>query len=56
MKKRGGYPGNLERQIKVRVSRETHDKLQRLSEAEDKTIAKVIRSFISAGLEGEKTS
>jgi predicted DNA-binding protein len=53
--KKGGYPGNLERQIKVRVSREIHDKLQRLSEAEDKTIAKVIRSFISAGLEERKT-
>jgi predicted DNA-binding protein len=56
MKRRGGYPGNLERQIKVRVARETYDKLQRLAEEKDKTVARIIRGFISTGLGGEKTS
>jgi predicted DNA-binding protein len=55
MKKRGGYAGNLECQVKVRISRDTYEKLQRLSGVEDKTIARVIRSFITAGLEERKT-
>jgi hypothetical protein len=56
MKKRGGYCGNLKNQIKVRVSPETFDKLQTLAELEDKAIAWVIRSILTAGLEGKKTS
>lgn len=54
MKRRGGYPGNLERQIKVRISQETYAKLQRLSEVEEKTLARIVRNFIYVGLDKEK--
>jgi hypothetical protein len=50
MKKRGGYAGNLERQIKVRVSPDMYNELQQLSEVKETTIARVIRNFISSGL------
>ncbi len=54
MTKRGGYAGNLERQVKVRISRDAHEKLQRLSEIEDKTLAWIVRNFIHVGLKKEK--
>ncbi|MGO9118653.1 MAG: hypothetical protein ACLQPD_13735 [Desulfomonilaceae bacterium] len=56
MKKRGGYSGDLEHQIKVRVSSDMYDKLQRLSEVKEITIARVIRTFISSGLREGETS
>ncbi len=50
MKKRGGYPGNLKRQIKVRVSEELYRKINRLSEEKQIAMAWIIRNFISCGL------
>lgn len=55
LKKRGGYAGNLEKQIKVRVARETYERLQRLAEETDRTVARVVRGLISAGLESRET-
>jgi predicted transcriptional regulator len=55
MKKRGGYAGNLEKQIKVRISLDTYDKLQRLSEEKDQTVPRVLRDFIRDFLDPEKT-
>lgn len=55
MKKRGGYPGDLNRQIKVRISQQTYVKLQRLSELTDQTLARIVRGFIRVGLENKKS-
>lgn len=54
MKRRGGYPGDLNRQVKIRISQETYVKLQQLSELTDQTLARIVRGFIRAGLENKK--
>lgn len=56
MKRRGGYAGDLERQIKVRISQDTYVKLQQLSELTDQTLARIVRGFIRAGLGSKKSS
>jgi predicted DNA-binding protein len=50
MKKRGGYAGNLKRQIKIRVSEELYGKINRISEEKQISNAWIIREFISSCL------
>ncbi len=53
--RRGGYLGNLSKQIKVRISPDTYSKLQRISEERDQTVARILRDFIRDRLNPEKT-
>lgn len=48
MKKRGGYAGNLSRQIKVRVSEDMYHNINRMSEDRHLTVAGVIRQLLSS--------
>ena len=54
MRKRGGYAGNLQRQVKVRISQDTYGKLLRIAEVEEKTLARIVRNFIHVGLKDLK--
>ena len=50
MKKRGGYSGDLKRQIKIRVSEELYRKINRISDENQIAMAWIIRGLISSGL------
>jgi predicted DNA-binding protein len=50
IKQRGGYAGDLRHQIKVRVSLETLTALRNLSDKRLRTVAFLIRGFITKGL------
>lgn len=52
MKQRGGYRGDLSCQIKVRVSRETYDRLLNLCEKRNQTIARFVRDLVTEKLAG----
>jgi hypothetical protein len=51
MKKRGGYPGNLKRELKVRVSEKMFAEVDGISEEIQFTKAWIVRNFISSALE-----
>jgi hypothetical protein len=52
--RRGGYSGNLSKQIKVRISFDTYNNLQRLSKERGQPVARVLRDFIRRGLDNEE--
>ena len=51
--KRGGYPLDLKKQIKVRVDDLTFEKLSQLSEETEKPISSILRTIIIDRLEQE---
>jgi len=50
MKKRGGYPGDLTREVKARVSPELYREINSLSEERQFAIACIVREWILLGL------
>jgi hypothetical protein len=55
MKKRGGYPGNLTREVKVRISPELYREIDSLSEERQFAIAYVVRGWIQQALKSHQS-
>jgi len=50
MKRKGGYPGDLIREVKVRVSPELYHEIHMLSEQREFAVAYIVREWILLGL------